>query len=134
MRFQQFVNNDGNVFGGWVQDFEFGTVFVEVAVIEAFHNLQLNEIAQHFHIEHIAGIRVYFAHQFYFHIVIVPVIIGVITFAKDPVVFFVVPCWIVEPVCGVEIFPAVYCYFFQIKFLIVSGVYIYSAAVRVYNR
>ena len=73
-------------------------------MVEAVQHMLFNDIAQHFHIVHIAGFRIYLTSKPNDQVVVVAVIIVVVAFSVDTLVFFIRPVRIIQAVRGVEVF------------------------------
>src|SRR5690606_27772951 len=75
---------------------------IEIFMIEWQLYFFVNEICENFHIYHISGLRIYFARYVHNELVIMPVIIGIIAFAKHACVLSFIPLRIVQSVCCIE--------------------------------
>lgn len=103
MRSQQTMDHDRYVFSGRDQCFKFLRIHIQVAVVEFFQHFAVDDIRQHFQINHIAGCRVRHTHNFHHQLIIVPVVMRVAALAKHGPVLLIGPLTAVQAVRRIEV-------------------------------
>ena len=96
-------DNDGDVFGGWIQCLKFFRIAVQIAVVERFHDFFVDQRFQFFQVEHEPGFGIDLPVDQHFELVVVPVKIGVGTKPEHVAVFIVAPVAAEQAVRGVEL-------------------------------